>query len=136
MIIAVDVGLKRIGIAQYTAGIALPLEPILRKNRHQAAQELDLLLEQKNARMLIVGIPKEGGSSGEMERRIRHFVGLLRFCKEIRFIDESYSSKEASERMRGVFKDRRDGRLDSLSALIILERFLSKKGDKEAQNRP
>lgn len=136
MIIAVDVGLKRIGIAQYTAGIALPLEPILRKNRHQAAQELDLLLEQKNARMLIVGIPKEGGSSEEMERRIRHFVGLLRFCKEICFIDESYSSKEASERMRGVFKDRRDGRLDSLSALIILERFLSKKGDKEAQNRP
>lgn len=136
MIIAVDVGLKRIGIAQYTAGIALPLEPILRKNRHQAAQELDLLLEQKNARMLIVGIPKEGGSSEEMERRIRHFVGLLRFYKEICFIDESYSSKEASERMRGVFKDRRDGRLDSLSALIILERFLSKKGDKEAQNRP
>lgn len=126
MIIAIDVGLKRIGIAQYTAGIAIPLEPILRKNRHQAAQEIDLLLEQKNTQMLIVGIPKEGSSSEEMERRIRHFVGLLKFRKEIYFVDESYSSKEASERVRGVFKDQRNGRLDSLSALIILERFLAK----------
>ncbi|CAE10894.1 Holliday junction resolvase RuvX [Wolinella succinogenes] len=124
MIIAVDIGLKRLGVAQYAAGVALPLDPILRKNRHQAARDLDLLLKEKGAQKLVAGIPKEGSSSEEMERRIRHFIGLLEFRGEVCFVDESYSSKEAFELLRGRSRDRRDGKLDSLSALVILERYL------------
>lgn len=123
--IAIDVGLKRIGVAQYVAGVVLPLEPILRKNRNQAAHDIGELLRQKCAKRLIVGIPRDGGSSDEMERRIRHFVSLVEFDGDICFVDESHSSKEAFERIKGVMKDRRDGRLDSLSAQIILERYLA-----------
>lgn len=129
MIIAVDVGLKRLGIAQATLGVVLPLEPILRRNRHQAARDLDELLRQKGAKKLIVGIPLEGGSSEEMSRRIHHFIGLLEFEGEVCFMDESFSSKEAMERLKGHAKDRRDGRLDSLSACVILERYLAQGGD-------
>lgn len=124
MLIAIDVGLKRIGIAQYAAGVALPLDPILRKNRNQAARNLDLLLEEKKAQALIVGLPLEGGSSEEMQRRIHHFTSLLAFKGQVIYVDEAYSSKEAQERIKGIHKERREGKLDSLSALIILERYL------------
>lgn len=56
-IIACDVGLKRIGVAIYLQGIALPLPAILRKNRNQAARDLSNLLREQNADMLIVGLP-------------------------------------------------------------------------------
>ncbi|RUM45580.1 MAG: Holliday junction resolvase RuvX [Hydrogenimonas sp.] len=125
---AIDVGLKRIGTAISLDGkTALPQNPILRKNRKQAARDTSAFLEEWRVERLIVGLPKGGSSEEEMERRIRHFVGLLNFSGEIEFIDESGSSLEAAERMKGVVKQRKDGRLDSIAAQLILERYLFRK---------
>lgn len=133
-LLACDVGLKRIGVALHTQGITLPLPPILRKNRNQASSELSHLLAQKQISTLIVGIPKceKAEEIHEMERRIKHFISLLDFAGEIVYIDESYSSAEAQERLYVLSKKERsekikNGELDSLSAMIILERFLSSK---------
>lgn len=57
VIIACDVGLKRIGLATFTNGIVLPLEPIIRKNRNQAARDLREVLQMRGANKLIVGLP-------------------------------------------------------------------------------
>lgn len=57
VIIACDVGLKRIGLATLTNGIVLPLEPIIRKNRNQAARDLREVLQMRGANKLIVGLP-------------------------------------------------------------------------------
>ena len=123
-IIAIDVGLKRIGIAiSPDSKIALPSTPVLRKNRNQAANEISQILKTKNAKTLVVGIPKGGSSEEEMSRRIRHFVSLLQFKGEIKFIDESFSSFEADE-LREFSSRKKDGKLDSLSAMIILQRYL------------
>ncbi len=123
-IIAIDVGLKRIGIAiSPDSKIALPSTPVLRKNRNQAANEISQILKTKNAKTLVVGIPKGGSSEEEMSRRIRHFVSLLEFDGEIKFIDESFSSFEADE-LREFSSRKKDGKLDSLSAMIILQRYL------------
>ncbi len=62
-----------------------------------------------------------------MEKRIKYFVSLLDFNGKIFFQDEYGSSYEAEESIRGVIKNRRDGKVDSLSAKIILERWLEKK---------
>lgn len=131
-LLACDIGLKRIGVALHTQGITLPLSPILRKNRNQASSELSHLLAQKQISTLIVGIPKcdNEEETHEMERRIRHFISLIDFGGEIVYIDESYSSAEAQERLYALSKKERsekikNGELDSLSAMIILERFLS-----------
>jgi len=125
---AIDVGLKRIGTAISLDGkTALPQNPILRKNREQAARDTSAFLEEWRVERLIVGLPKGGSSEAEMERRIRHFVGLLDFSGEIEFIDEAGSSLEAAERMKGVVKQRKDGRLDSIAAQLILERYLFRK---------
>lgn len=129
--LACDVGLKRIGVAQYCNGVVLPLEPILRKNRNQASQALKSLLIEKQICVLVVGIPKsQNEEEHEMERRIKHFVSLVGFEGEIVYVDESYSSAEAHERLLALGKKERsekikNGELDSLAAMIILERYLN-----------
>lgn len=121
----IDIGLKRIGVAICLDGkIVIPQNAILRKNRNQAAYDVKKFLDEWEIEKLIVGIPKGGSSSDEMERRIRHFVSLLELSIEIVYQDEQGSSFEAKALTMGEFKHKRDGRLDSVAAKIILERFL------------
>jgi putative Holliday junction resolvase len=61
-----------------------------------------------------------------MKRRVAHFMNLVDFKGEIFYQDESNSSKEAEGMMKGEIKQIRDGRIDSISAMIILQRFLAK----------
>jgi putative Holliday junction resolvase len=127
-IAAIDVGLKRIGVAICLDGsIILPLEAILRKNRNQAARDVLGFLEEWEIDTLIVGLPRGGSSQAEMERRIRHFVSLLELPDTItlHYQDEQGSSIEAKEQMMGIIKQKRDGRIDSIAAKIILERWMA-----------
>lgn len=144
IILALDIGLKRIGVAKAIQNIALPLPPILRKNRNQAAKEVSQLLLESKANVLVVGIPINLKSDSledsanpllEMQRRIRHFVSLLAIPPnlEIIFIDESFSSFEALQKLDDKKSRKRanskDGSLDSLAALVILERYLENLGN-------
>jgi len=124
----IDVGLKRIGIAICLDNkIILPQNAILRKNRNQAARDIKLFLSEWEIEKLVVGLPLHGSSSEEMSRRIKHFVSLLELDNvEIVYQDEQNSSLEAKERTAGVFKHSKDGRIDSMAASIILERYLKK----------
>jgi putative Holliday junction resolvase len=122
---SIDVGLKRIGVAICLDGkTVLPLEAILRKNRNQAARDLKSFLDEWEIEKLVVGLPKGGSAEEEMERRIKHFVSLLELDIEVEYQDEQGSSFEAKELTKGDFKHKRDGRLDSIAAKIILERYL------------
>ncbi len=126
-IAAIDVGLKRIGVAICLDGsIVLPQEAILRKNRNQAAWEVRIFLQEWEIDTLVVGLPKGGSSEAEMERRIKHFVSLLVLSETMTVVyqDEQGSSMEAKAQMAGVIKQKRDGRIDSIAAKIILERWL------------
>ena len=125
---AIDVGLKRIGTAISLDGkVVLPQNPIIRKNRDQAAKEVREFLKEWQIDTLIVGIP-DGSSKEEMSRRIRHFVSLIDFDGEIEYIDEGFTSFEAKEATKGVMKHKKDGRLDSIAAAKILERWLLRHG--------
>lgn len=123
--LAIDLGLKRIGLA-YSAhsNIVTPLPAIIRKNRNQAATEVKQAIKEWQIDALVVGIPMGGSSEEEMRRRVNHFVSLLEFDGEVFFQDEAHSSEEAKERLRGDMKQIKDGRIDSVAAMVILERFL------------
>ena len=127
-IASLDIGLKRIGVAFcFDNSVVLPQKAILRKGRKQAAKDVSNLLKEWGIEKIIVGLPKGGNSQDEMERRIKHFIGLLDIEGiEVEYIDESFSSFEAKEELKGVAKQKRDGRIDSISAQIILQRWLSK----------
>lgn len=124
--VAVDLGLKRIGLA-YSAHkeIVTPLPAILRKNRNQAVNDLKKVLNEWQVEALVVGIPLGGSSEEEMRRRIEHFLSLVEFAGEVYFQDESGSSLEAEALLKGDMRYIRDGRIDSIAAMIILQRFLS-----------
>jgi len=122
-VVAIDVGLKRIGVAVLVSGIAVASEPIIRKNREQASRDVSVMLKAKKAEKLVVGLPKGGASEEEMERRIKHFISLLEFDGEIVYADEYGSSREALEIAGGGLTKNKDGRVDSLAALVILKRW-------------
>jgi len=124
--IAIDLGLKRIGLA-YSAhkDLVTPLKAIERKNRDQAAREVKKALDEWEADAVVVGIPMGGSSEDEMRRRVAHFMNLVDFKGEIFYQDESNSSKEAEAMIKGEMKHIRDGRIDSISAMIILQRYLA-----------
>jgi len=125
-IASIDVGLKRIGLALCLDGkIVFPQNAILRKNRKQASRDVNAFLDEWEIEQIIVGLPKGGSTEDEMERRIKHFVSLLELKDiEVLYQNEEYSSIEAKELTQGVFRHKKDGRIDSISAKIILERWL------------
>lgn len=124
-IIAIDLGLKRIGLAlSVGSGIVIPLSAVERKNRSQAANDVKKVLDEYEATTVVVGIPMGSTTEDEMRRRVAHFMSLVEFTGEIAYQDESLSSQEAEDLMKGDIRYKRDGRIDSLSAKIILERFL------------
>ena len=80
------------------------------------------MLIAKNTKILIIGIANE-----EMQRRIKHFITLLKFAGEIKFVDETLSSKEAEEILQDRNNShimRKNGTIDSISAMIIMQRYL------------
>jgi len=123
----IDVGLKRIGLAIcLDEKTILPQNAILRKNRNQAAQDVNTFLKEWEINKLVVGLPLDASSSEEMQRRIKHFVSLLMLNIEVVYQDEQSSSIEAKERTQGIFRHKKDGKIDSIAAQIILERYLSR----------
>lgn len=120
----IDIGLKRIGLAicMHT-DIVTPQAAILRKNRNQASNDVKNFLKQWEIEKLIVGFPS---ASEDMQKRVKHFVNLLELDIPYEFQEENMSSIEAEEMIKGEIKYKRDGRVDSLAAKIILERYLAK----------
>jgi len=124
-IASLDIGLKRIGCAIcFDEKTVMPQNAILRKNRNQAARDIDNFLKEYEIDTLVVGLPKGGESEEEMKRRIEHFVSLLEYEKILFYQDEYGSSHEAKELMKGVIRQKKDGKIDSMAAKIILERWL------------
>ncbi|MGM0519296.1 MAG: Holliday junction resolvase RuvX [Campylobacterota bacterium] len=120
---SIDIGLKRIGIAICLGmDIVTPKEAVIRKNRNQAARDVNEFLKQWEIDKLIVGYPS---ASEDMQKRIKHFVNLLELKIPYEFQEENMSSVEAKELIKGDIKQKRDGRIDSIAAKIILERYLT-----------
>ena len=125
--IAIDLGLKRIGLA-YSAHktIVTPLPAVIRKNRNQASLEVKKVIDEWEVDAVVIGVPLGGSSEEEMKRRIAHFMNLVAFEGELFYQDEAGSSLEAENMMKGEIKYIRDGRIDSISAMIILQRYLKR----------
>ena len=128
-IIAIDLGLKRIGLAYSAdANFVTPLNAIERKNRNQASEAVKEVVKEWSAEAIVIGIPIGGSSEDEMRRRVAHFMNLVDFNGPVYYQDESHSSLEAQESMKGFIKQKKDGRIDSLAAKIILERWFLGEG--------
>lgn len=143
ILLGLDFGLRRIGIAVAdtltraprplaaleVAGAAGPGE------RELAA--LESLARELGAHRLVAGCPYNAdGSAHPLAGRARSFAAALgaRRSLPVHEVDERFSSLEAGERLRerrasGLQRRRvSKGEVDSLSAVVILERWLAGEG--------
>lgn len=143
-LLAFDFGLRRIGIAagdSVTASAApRPAVAVLRDGPDWSAIEREVRALQPGR--LVVGIPYNAdGSAGALTAAARRFGAALeaRFGLKVHFVDERWSSLEASARLaqrrqHGARRRRvRHEDVDSAAAAVILERWLA--GEAPAHER-
>jgi len=130
-ILAVDPGEKRIGLAisDPTATIARPLAVIKHVSRLLDAAEVARLALENNVVRIVIGCPLDSeGQPGPAARRSERFAEALRQQTDIPLLlwDES-GSTQAARAVRlemGVRRRDRQGHLDDLAAVIILQSYL------------
>jgi len=118
-ILAIDYGVKRVGVAVSYASLAQPLEVL--ENDEQLMARLRLLIEQHRVQAIVVGI-----SENVMAERTQEFVRRLRAVTPlpVTLIDETLSSHQVHEWLRQAPARKRRGPIDHLAAAVILERYL------------
>ncbi len=122
MILALDVGDKRVGLAVARPPSLIPaqLETVLRKDAEKRI--LDLINSEK-VETVVIGLPlSENDNTTDQAESIKRFATRLkkRAQVKIEFVDEYDSSEEAKERIKFA-----GGSIDAISAQVILERYLN-----------
>lgn len=133
MIIAIDLGARRIGIAVSDSGVVASPHSVLR-NEGDVVEKVASLGRELAADTFVVGLPKRM-HAGAAEKKYRDFADALRqkSCKPVVLWDESLSTVEAAEQLRAGGKSRRDAQrdIDMHAAAVILQSWLD-----EQQRRP
>ena len=130
-IMALDVGTKRIGIAlsDFLQVIAVPHSFIARQPEAEALQNITKIANENLVEKIVVGLPVNmDGSEGEQAADCRNFAQKISGF-DIIFEDERLTSEEAETRLRERKIDFRKnkGLVDTESAAVILEQYLSRK---------
>lgn len=131
----IDFGLKRIGIALSDEGkrIASPLPTVTTEKSSEATVlKVVALLESHDVDEIAVGFPYQlNGKIGLMGDEVNHFVELLKrhFKGEIILIDERLVTVQVERAMREakMRRKKRSQHVDALSAVVILQTYLSQR---------
>jgi putative Holliday junction resolvase len=137
-ILAIDFGLKRIGLALSDAlGITAQGLPTLQRTRlEDDLENIRKLVEEHAAAHVILGKPLScAGTETAMSRRVAAFGEKLRrrLACPVELWDERLTSKEANRMLRasGLGIEKRRRAVDRVAATLLLESYL----DYRAQER-
>ncbi|MEM7282378.1 MAG: Holliday junction resolvase RuvX [Pseudomonadota bacterium] len=134
--LAFDFGLSRIGVAfgQRITATASPIDTVRAKEGTPDWQQVDGLIREWQPQALVVGMPVgQQNSETSIHSSLGAFVVELekRYGLPVFRVDETLTSREAQARLKhqrqtGQKSKRvKKGDVDSLSAQLILERWLS-----------
>jgi putative Holliday junction resolvase len=133
--LAVDFGLKRIGLAVSDASerMAFPLKTLYKSTNDQLFAELVAIIRDEGIGGLVVGVPRDlEGRTTMSTRQAENFASKLRSRTglEVSLIDETLTSAVAEEKLKesGIAPDRRKACLDQQAAVEILNTFLQNRG--------
>lgn len=134
--VALDVGTKTIGMARAEAvrGQAEPWTTVTpRKGLKKDVPRVLEIVRKEEVEAWIVGLPIEKDGTEGRAVRLARLVGdavAAASGRPVHFQDESYSSKEATQRLYEVgYGDRRlRPVIDQAAAAIILQRWLDAQG--------
>ena len=137
-ILAIDYGLKRVGIAASDPGrvFAFPCDVIENKSFDFLISKINDLILEKDVDLILVGMPynmhknTSDATKNEMEINVEDFIGRLRqfVTIPIQIVDERLSSFAAEEKLRevGISAKKSKKYIDSEAARLLLEEFISK----------
>ncbi len=139
-LLGIDFGIKRVGLAvtDPEARLAFPLKTVYKTTRDKLFAEILEVIESEAVEAIVLGLPggpesrqgvdADAGEEQLIVRQIRNFAERLKRRTElpIHFMDESYSSLEAEQRLHeaGVRGKRFKATLDQHAAVLILEAFI------------
>ncbi|MCH9030652.1 MAG: Holliday junction resolvase RuvX [candidate division Zixibacteria bacterium] len=137
--LGIDYGERRMGISfsDASATLAGECKTLNVKSAREAASLIAAEIDSRNLMGIVVGYPlaPDGGSKGERCRMVDHFIGKLNELTELNIYrqDERDSTDEAREALkrsgkRITSKTRREGKIDSIAAVFILQRWLDESG--------
>jgi putative Holliday junction resolvase len=131
-LLCLDYGEKRVGVAMSDPeeSRVFPRAALFKTTRKDFSAKLALLVRQELPSAIVLGLPaRQDGTEGLTARQARNFARSLQraFALPLYFMDETLSSAEAEMLLRdsGQKAYKRDGRVDSLAAVKILESFLN-----------
>lgn len=125
MIIALDYGTKRVGLAvtEDTERIAVASTPLHYKEEATLFESLDEIIKKYAPKIVVLGLPLGNEEKPtQMSHKVKQFAQKLKetFGVEIVFWNEVMTSRAASQ----FVKNDKSGKLDSESARIILQEYL------------
>lgn len=140
MYLGIDYGKKRIGLAvghKFPSGIG-----VLDGDRddHLIVEDISDICHEEEIEKIIIGFPeRHHGEAGTLANEIKHFSQAVhkKTNLPVIFEPEAFTSTEAEEFLKKYTKDRghvsarRNGKVDELAAILILEQYINKvDGDK------
>jgi putative Holliday junction resolvase len=135
-ILAIDFGMKRMGFAigNTTINTAAPIDPLTYKNTNHALEHIKQLITEYDITQILIGYPLNmDGTKSSSTEQVEHFTRRLEKALApgitAQYVDERLSSFEAEEELKPLQPNykKRKKILDSMSALMILRRFMEKK---------
>ncbi|MCD6326889.1 Holliday junction resolvase RuvX [bacterium] len=139
-ILGIDFGDRRVGIAvsDPSSQIALSRETLSVKNDEDALKKLAGVIQEESIERIVLGVPLDlDGCPGERAKRTIEFGQTLEetFGVRIDHWDERLTTRIAKRTLResGRKSTRRDGKLDQISAVIILQGYLDRQSTSSAR---
>lgn len=129
-ILGFDYGTKSIGVAvgQEITGTASPEAALVANDGVPNWQQVEAVLKQWQPDLLVVGLPLNmDGTEQELTQRAKKFGNRLhgRFGYPVEWQDERLTTVDARARLfeLGGFKALSKGKVDSVSAVLIVESY-------------
>ena len=132
-LLGLDLGDRRIGVAisDPSCKLALVRETLFVSGEKDAIKRIGELVGENGIDTIVVGLPLNmDGSVGPRAEKTRVFAGLMRdeLAVEVEFWDERLTTNIAKRTLHdaGRRATKRDGRLDQMSAVLILQGYLDR----------
>ncbi len=121
-VLAIDYGIKRVGLAVAETPLAEPLMVLENTSEAELLKQLKTVFEQHHVQTIVVGL-----SEGEMAERTQQFIATLRSMTSVPILtwDETLTTHQAHHklRQRGQAGPHRPV-VDHLAAAELLQDFL------------
>jgi putative Holliday junction resolvase len=127
MLVGLDIGDKRVGVAVVSTEARLPRPLVTLQNDDTIYDQIAKIVQEQAAEAIVYGLPRGmDGQETEQTKRTRAFIERLHTHLEIpaHFQDEALTSKMAEAELEASGKPYARGDIDALAASYILTDYL------------